>query len=173
MGMIEDLLDVARSRQGRGLPVEPKPSDLAAVAQAVLNEQRMVFPERAVEFASTGQLEGRWDAARLHQLLANLLGNALRHGDAAQPVSLVLDGESAHHVGVLVANGGAIPDDMQDTLFDPFHGDHRSRTRHGGLGLGLYICREIVAAHGGVIEVQSAPATGTRIGVTLPRNTPE
>lgn len=169
MAMIEDLLDVARSRQGRGMPVDPKPNDLGAIAQAALQEQRMVFPDRVVELEKQGDLEGRWDAGRLQQLLANLLGNALRHGDRVQSVALRLDGSALHHVSLTVANGGTIPEEMRPSLFDPFHGEQRSRKRHGGLGLGLYICREIVAAHNGVIEVQSAPETGTWITTTLPR----
>jgi len=169
MGMIEDLLDVVRSRAGRGLPVEPRPGDLGAIAQAALQEQRLVFEGREVEFRHDGDLAGHWDAGRVHQLLANLLGNALRHGDPSAPVSLSLDGRPPHHVGLVVANGGVIPDDVRPALFDPFHGEARSRKRNGGLGLGLYICREIVAAHGGDIEVQSDAVSGTEIRVRLPR----
>ena len=169
VGMIEDLLDVARARQGGGLPVERRSADLAEVVHRAVQEQRLQHPARALDVASTGDLLGRWDGARLRQLTTNLLANALKHGTPGEPVRVELAGDSAHEVRMAVRNGGEIPPHVLETLFDPFHGGERYGRRHEGLGLGLYIAQQIVRAHQGTIAVSSDPADGIAVLVTLPR----
>jgi signal transduction histidine kinase len=87
-------------------------------------------------------------------------------------VQVTLDGRGQDSVSVEIHNGGAIPDELLSTLFDPFRGTRHRRDQARGLGLGLYIVREIVRAHGGSVEVSSSAQTGTRFTVVLPRRRP-
>jgi phosphoserine phosphatase RsbU/P len=116
-----------------------------------------------------GSTEGHWDEPRLGQILANLVGNALRHGDKHAPVRIRVLGEPPGVV-IEVHNGGTIAESVRDHLFDPFRrGAHSSRDT---LGLGLYIVQQIVLAHGGGIDVRSTEHDGTVFRVQLPRHAP-
>lgn len=153
--MIEDLLDVTRARQFGGLPVRAAPADLGELVQRTAAEWRTSHPERVIEVLQEGDLGGQWDAERLCQVVSNLLGNAIHHGDPQQPVQASLDGSAPHSVVMTVRNGGEIPQALIPQLFDPFRGREREPGRHQGLGLGLYIVHQIVQGHGGTISVCS------------------
>lgn len=167
--MIADLLDVARSRVGGGIPVQPRREDLRELAEKITAEQRLLYPTRTLLLECEGDLVGDWDPDRLAQVLTNLAGNALEHGGDKDPVRVQLDGNLQDDVVLRFSNAGAIPPDVLEHLFDPFHGAQRPRGRDDGLGLGLYIADRIVFAHRGSIAVRSAPETGTTIEVVLPR----
>jgi signal transduction histidine kinase len=169
--MIEDLLDVTRARQFGGLPVRVAPSDLGELVQRTAAEWRTSHPDRAIDVEQSGDLGGLWDAERLCQVVANLLGNAIHHGDAQQPVQVVLDGSGPQRVAMEVRNGGEIPAALIPQLFDPFRGREREPGRHQGLGLGLYIVHQIVEGHGGTIRVHSQDGS-TVFRVELPREAP-
>ena len=116
---------------------------------------------------------GVWDPDRLEQVFSNIIGNAVHHGSPGRPVTVEAHGES-EAVVVRVHNEGApISPELLTQLFNPFRrGNRDSRgTNTEGLGLGLYISREIVAGHGGRVEVESGSA-GTTFRVTLPRQAP-
>jgi signal transduction histidine kinase len=166
--MIEQLLDLARVRVTGGFRLRPRPIDLAELCQHVLDELRQARPQAQLELVATGALGGVWDGDRLAQVISNLAGNALEHGEPDAPVRVELDGERSDRVAIRVANRGAIPDDVLPTLFDPF-GHERRRENTRGLGLGLYISKEIIAAHRGTIEVRSDRDSGTRFAIDLPR----
>ena len=166
--MIEDLLDVTRIRQAGGLALAPAALDMGMLVQRTVEEMQAGFAQRAIERHFTGDLRGRWDGERLSQVLTNLLGNAMHHGDPAQPVQVAVDGDAAGGVQVTVSNGGTIPPALLPHLFDPFRGRERVPGQHQGLGLGLFIAQQIVRAHGGRIEAQSRDGT-TRFCVKLPR----
>jgi PAS domain S-box-containing protein len=168
--MIAQLLDLARVRVGDGLRVQPAPLDLGALCQLVLDELRQVHPAAALDLTTAGSLQGRWDGDRLAQVISNLAGNALEHGEGAA-VRVDLDGRDPDSVVIRVENGGEIPDDVLATLFEPFRGVHHRRENTRGLGLGLYISRAIVVAHRGRIDVQSSREDGTRFHIVLPRMT--
>ncbi|MCU1278160.1 MAG: multi-sensor signal transduction histidine kinase, partial [bacterium] len=158
--LIRTLLDVAYVRFHGSLPVAPEPTDLAEIARAIVDELLMAEPDRAIELEVRGDARGRWDQARLGEVLSNLVGNALVHGAADEPVRVAID-VSSDEVWLRVHNGGeAITPDMKAALFEPFRrgtpDDGSSRAL--GLGLGLYIVRQIVLAHGGAITVDSTPA---------------
>jgi signal transduction histidine kinase len=117
-----------------------------------------------------GDLSGCWDPARIAQVLSNLLGNAIAYRSAGTPVHLAAN-QDGPQVAVHVANDGpSIPRQALPDLFKPFHHSGPRARANEGLGLGLYIAREIVAAHGGTIEVESNRTT--TFTVRLPRTPP-
>jgi PAS domain S-box-containing protein len=169
--LIRTLLDVAQVRFHGSLPFSPAPTDLAEVARAIVDELRVAEPDHAIELEVHGDAHGYWDPARLGEVLSNLIGNALAHGAAGEPVLVAID-VGGDDVWLRVHNGGAaIAPDMRAALFEPFHrgarGDGGSNL--SGLGLGLYIVRQIVLLHDGDITVESTPTDGTTFTVRLPR----
>ena len=119
------------------------------------------------------ELPGKWDRAKLTQVFSNLLGNAIQHGAIDSPVIVTAEGDKSG-VAVSVHNEGApIPAEIISKLFDClFQGTSEQRAAEDNstsLGLGLYISKEIIAAHGGTIEVQSTADAGTTFIVHLPR----
>ncbi len=167
--MIEDMLDVARIRRDGGFSLQPEPADLRPLIEAVVNEQQTVHADMRIEFNAVGDTAGRWDARRLAQVFANLLGNAVKHGTPGVPVTLTVDGTRDGSVVVGVGNGGAIAPGLLPHLFDPFRSGREQSGRGDGLGLGLYIAERIVAAHGGRIDVLAPAANRVEFRVELPR----
>lgn len=170
--MIHDLLDFTRTRLGGDIPVCVAPVDLAALCREVLAEFRAAHAQRTFRFATDTQVLGEWDAARLRQVLSNLVANALEHGDDQGEIEVVA-ADAGPDILLSVKNQGAvIPSSAIPTIFDPFVRGAtmlRSDKRRSGVGLGLYISREIVTAHGGTIAVDSSEATGTVFSIRLPR----
>ena len=168
--MIEDLLDLARTRVGDGMPVVPARFDLGALAERVAQERTSATTDKTVQFSQCGDLHGDWDEDRMTQVLTNLIGNALRHGTEG-PVTLHVDGQAMDRVQLRVANCGAIAPEMLPHIFDPFRSGRTHSSRSEGLGLGLYIVQQIVWAHGGTLGVESGNGC-TVFHVDLPRSAP-
>ncbi|WP_373047223.1 sensor histidine kinase [Vulgatibacter sp.] len=163
--MIAALLDYTRAEYGGGIPVECAPGDLAEVLEGIGEEFSVSHPERVV-VTTDGNLAGCWDADRLAQALSNLVGNALRHGAPNCPVTVRATSE-ADGVTLTVHNTGApIPAEERGRLFRPFA---RGSSDSAGLGLGLYITRNIVEQHGGTIDLHSEEGEGTTFTISLPR----
>lgn len=167
--LIHDLLDLTCARLGGAIPLKRERTDLAKVCQEVLLEIQAAHPDAVVRFEANGSLIGDWDSDRLAQVLSNLLGNAIQHGDGSTVSVAALGG--AEHVVVTVHNrGAAISPDARYTVFEPLV---RHATDNGGegrsIGLGLFIARAIVTGHGGEIGVASSEAEGTTFTVRLPR----
>jgi signal transduction histidine kinase len=171
--MIDQLLDFTRVRLGGGIPVARVELDLAALVRQVMDELDGVQPACALRLSCAGRTQGRWDPDRLSQVFSNLVANAVRHGVPEDGVDVKLDGQDPKVVRVEVHNRGAIPPRRLPTLFEPMSGSSRSREKAQGLGLGLFITRELVRAHGGSIEVRSDEVEGTTFTVTLPRGAAE
>lgn len=170
--MVKDLLDFTQTAFGVSLPVSPAPADLGAVTQGIVGEITVLIPECRIELRREGDLRGKWDAARIGQLLSNLLANAAQHGDCNQPIVIEVVG-GTDEVTVEVRNQGKpISAQAQKTLFLPLRQpvavESERRAGSSGLGLGLYIAREIALAHGGSIGL-SSDAGGTAFLVRLPR----
>jgi signal transduction histidine kinase len=170
--LVEQLLDFARLRSGDGIPCHPQPMDVGQLSWAVIEELASTFPGRRIDFHPTGDLVGHWDSDRLEQAISNLVANALRHGAPESPVVVLVNGRSETAVTLQVANDGAIPADLLPLMFRPFGSPRRGDRGSRGLGLGLYITQQIVAAHGGTIAVSSAEREGTAFTVSLPRGQP-
>ncbi len=169
--MIDDLLDFTRSRLGSGVVIEPRETDLTIVAREAVEEMEVAYPDRTFVLECHGECTGRWDAARIRQVLANLLGNAVQHGHAAAPIVATVRGEAESVVLEVRNHGPVIPSSAMSGLFSPFkrlHGVTAPSTAHN-LGLGLYIADRIVHAHGGDIAVTSSERDGTCFAVRLPR----
>ena len=168
--MIDDLFDLARARLGGGLRVDPKPADLREIATACVAELAALHPNRDVSLDAEGALDGAWDAGRIAQLVTNLVSNALRHGERGGPVRVHVGAAAHGHVLIRVENRGLIAAAARASLFDPFRaGSTDAKVRAEGLGLGLFIVRQIVIAHGGSISFTSEHGT-TTFEVTLPRS---
>jgi signal transduction histidine kinase len=167
--MIEDLLDLARGRLAGGFQLVREPVDLGSVVGRVVRESLAAKPGRHIDVQGQGNLNGNWDAGRLSQVASNLVTNALQYGDASEPVLVEMDGTSDNHIVLAVSNAGSIPQELLPVIFDPFRGRSEPARRSEGLGLGLYIVREIVEAHDGRVDVSSAPGARTRFTVKLPR----
>lgn len=170
-GLINDVMDFARSRLGGGLNIDRR--DAAPVEEAlaqVADELRVSMPNRLIEtkFALTQPVN--CDSGRIAQLASNLLSNALVHGAPDQPVRMTAT-TSGIWFEVTVSNAGEpIPPSIRDSIFRPFaRGAHRPNQE--GLGLGLYIVQQIAEAHGGKMSVASSPAE-TRFTFRMPLRLP-
>ena len=154
--LIENLLDFARGRLGAGLSVNLDLHDtLEPAIVQVVNELRSAWPDRTVETRFDFAAPVSADAARIGQMVSNLVGNALTHGDSDAPVRVTAISD-ATGFWLSVANEGApIQPEIMAKLFQPFSRGEVLRSQQG-LGLGLYISAEIARAHGGTLTAHSA-----------------
>lgn len=171
VGMLDDLVDFTRSRAGTGLSVTRAEVDLQRIVEEAVDEFRSTNPQHDFVIETEGDLRGHFDGSRMHQVLANLLGNAVQHGTPMKPVKVAARGEGDQIVVEICNDGPPIAETERPRLFDPFKRLKRGTTVDvpHNLGLGLYIVQQIVAAHGGRIEVTSTDADGTCFEVQLPR----
>jgi PAS domain S-box-containing protein len=167
MRLITDLLDFASARIGTTIPINPRPTNLREIVEQVVDELQMTSA-RHIRIGHAGHEDGRWDADRIAQVLSNLVGNALQHAppDAAIQIESRIDGDNA--MFEVINAGPPIPSAELPGLFEPFKRGQGAGAASGSMGLGLYIAREVVAAHGGTIEVAS-DLIATRFTVRLPR----
>lgn len=168
--MIGDLLDLTRARLGGGIPVSRRAADLAEVVRHSLEECTASCPDRALPLRVDGDVTGDVDQDRVGQVASNLIGNALKHGDPHAPVEVSIDGRDPAWLVLAVRNEGTVPSELLPHIFDPFRMRTVAHRGPDGLGLGLYIVREICEAHGGSVGVVSAAGEGfTTFTVRLPR----
>ena len=173
--IIRDLLDFSRARQGQLIALEPRAADVDEICRRVLLE----FEERVegprLRLAVSGDAGAEVDPERLGQVVSNLVGNALHHG-AGSPVLVAVVG-GPDELAIEVHNRGPpIPPGVLPEIFEPFRrgaeeGAEAPNARDG-VGLGLFIVREIVRAHGGQVAVRSTAEDGTCFTVRLPRRRP-
>src|SRR5216683_2653541 len=168
--IISQLLDFTRARLGGGILIDPKPIDLAEICAEVIDEIESAHPDRTVLFAADGDTRGVWDRARLAQVVSNLIGNAVKYGKRDAAIGVQLDNEDDAVTLCVHNEGPAIAADLLPSIFEPFRRQQNAMARGEGLGLGLYICREMIRAHGGEISVQSSDKAGTTFTVRLPRS---
>ena len=161
--MVTDLLDFAQV-EARRLRIAPSRVD---VTELVTQSVRTV--DAQVSLCVTGEIPPVWaDAERLEQILANLLSNAVKYRRPDTPIRVALGRRGDAVVVSVVNEGEGIATDEIDRLFDRFHRTRSARSRAPGLGLGLYITRGLVEAHGGRIWVQSVPGQTTAFHFSLP-----
>jgi two-component system OmpR family sensor kinase len=165
--LVDELLLLARLDQGR--PLDREPVDLARVARDAVEDGRAVQPARPIDVVAEGKVIVQGDDARLRQVAANLITNALEHTPAGTPVHVrvTVDGDEA--VLEVADEGPGMSDEDAAKVFDRFFRVDPARAReNGGSGLGLSIVAAIVQAHGGRVTVVSAPGAGARFVATIP-----
>lgn len=169
--MVNDLLDLARCNLGTGIPVSPEKAELNAICREVIDELRTAYPHAQIVLNELALVRGSYDPARIAQVFSNLVSNAVRHGDTSLPIQMTIT-QDAEASRVRVQNwGDPIPPDALPHLFKPEgrYSSYASQEKGSaaGLGLGLFIAAEIVAAHNGKILVESSEEDGTTFEVTL------
>ena len=163
--LIDDMLDVSRISSGK-LSIRREPVDLAALVRRVAEDLAPGPDQLRVQVQEDACIEGYWDGFRVEQIVVNLISNALRYGDG-KPVDISLAKTRNSAVIEVRDHGIGIVAKDQERIFDAFERVmHQDRT--GGLGLGLFITKQLVDAHGGAITLQSQPGHGALFSVTLP-----
>jgi signal transduction histidine kinase len=165
----------ASAAEEHALSLHPDPVDPGDLARSAVEFARPSYQAKGVELSLTStapDLLIEADAARLQQVLGNLLANALRHTPPGGRVTVSVGATRARTVRIEVADTGeGIPVDQLEAIFTRFHRADQSRTSHdgSGAGLGLTIARAIIAGHGGTLSAASGgPGTGSTFTVTLP-----
>lgn len=170
--LIDDVMDFARGRLGSGLGVHPAPvADLGDALRSVIEDLRESHPGRVVVDTVAIDAPFVCDMKRVQQLLSNLLANALTHGAVDRPVEVKASVDADQLTLVVRNKGEPIAPESLCRLFEPYwRGAHTSAA--GGLGLGLYICSQIVKGHGGTLDVTSAADGTTTFTARIPDASP-
>jgi signal transduction histidine kinase len=169
--ILNDLLDLTRSSFGTDIPIEKTQTSMAALCEEIADEFRGINESPRIEVELEGDPAGLWDRARMGQVLSNLIGNAIQYSDPLRPITVTVSGKHPATVSVSVHNFGApIPAEAQKTIFQSWMRGHiQDAGVHAHLGLGLYVAKLIVEAHGGKIAVDSEEKRGTNFAIQLPR----
>ena len=164
--LIIDLLNLTRTRLGSSIPIVLAPTNLRDVCELVVEEISAAYPGKHLEVAYEGDLTGNWDSVKLGQVVSNLVVNAVEHGAQQKAIVLTVRGED-DQMSIAVQNEGVLNsptalENMRNPLAGPTDSDGSTRVR-----LGLFIAREILAAHGGTLRAASSPTSGTsrRVGL--------
>lgn len=170
--LLDDLTDFNRTNLGLGMKVERYEIDLAKLAHEELDQLRAAHPDCQISFHATGDTRGQWDGERVQQILRNLVSNAIRYGTPKSPVHVTLHGDGPG-IRLEISNTGHLATSEIREIFDPLRrgAAHVNDDARHGLGLGLFIVREIAKAHGGVVDARSDGAQ-TTFEVRLPREKP-
>jgi hypothetical protein len=169
--LIDDVLDFARGRLGSGIGVQlEEVEDFESGLTAVVREFQDSHSERIIISNISVTRAVRCDLGRLQQVASNLLGNALTHGSAQTPIEFTAKEDGANLVLEVWNAGEPIPPECVAKIFEPFWRHSTSGSRNG-LGLGLYICSQIVRAHKGQLTVTSTREDGTQFTARLPLGT--
>jgi signal transduction histidine kinase len=171
--ILNQLLDLTRARLGSGLRIIREQVDMAFITRQLLEEMRSLHPRRTFTLDVSGDTKGEWDRPRVGQVLSNLLGNAVQYGFKDLPIDVAIRGD-AKEVSLSVHNQGVpISKDSIRGIFDALirGGEDGSDVSNStNLGLGLYITKEIVSAHGGTVQVASTEKDGTTFTARFPRS---
>ena len=169
--LVDNLLEASRVTVGR-IPLELEDLDLSATVRDVVDRMRLEI-ERAhspVALRADTLVVGRWDRARMEQIVANLLSNAIKYG-ANTPIEICVETHDGRARLVVQDHGIGIAPEHQTRVFDRFERAAPVR-QYGGFGIGLWIVRKLVEASGGTVRVDSRPGEGARFTVELPLATP-
>lgn len=166
--LVDRLLDATRIQAGR-LELKRAPMDLVALSRRVVEQFQVTSPVRSLTvLARAPRLAGDWDEARLEQVLANLLDNAVKYSPGGGPIEVLVDTVGGWAQVAVRDHGLGIPKEAQARLFERFYRVPAGGPRPPGLGLGLYISRQIVLLHGGRMWFESEEGKGSTFYFTLP-----
>lgn len=165
--LIDDMLDVSRVRSGR-LSIRPSKMDLTALLERVVDDLEPQASAQGYSVALQAQAHvfGCWDEFRIEQVVVNLLNNALRYG-RKKPIEVMLTCHAEQAVITVRDYGVGISGADQRRIFDAFERGLDNEVP-GGLGLGLYIAKQLIDAHGGEITVSSSLGEGALFSISLP-----
>jgi PAS domain S-box-containing protein len=170
--LIDDMLDISRISTGK-LTIAREKFDFCEMVKEVILRYRKQLEEKGgeIRFAAHSPIIGNWDRLRLEQVLANLLTNAMRYG-ARKPVNVEVKATSSNKVRLSVTDQGVgIAKEDQERIFERFE-RAISANEASGLGLGLYIAKQIIEIHCGKIWIKSQIGHGSTFYVELPRDAP-
>lgn len=171
-GMVNDLLALARTQLGEGIPIVRKECDLLQMCQWAIEDANAAHPRAQFDLHATGELMGAFDQPRLQQMLTNLVTNAAQYGASHTAINVRIVGHPDHVLLSVQNHGPTIPENVLPTLFTSLvqASDNEVQPRpRSNLGLGLYIAKQIATAHGGDISASSDDANGTVFSVQIPR----
>jgi signal transduction histidine kinase len=165
--LIDDMLDVSRMKSGT-LSIRPGKVELMALLERVVNDLSLQAAAAGanVMLAPHPPVEGYWDEFRVEQVVVNLLTNAMRYGGGGA-VEVSVHGEDGNVRIAVRDHGKGIAPDYIDRIFEPYERGAKSGEPKG-LGLGLYISRQLAKSHGGELTVESTPGEGATFSLTLP-----
>ena len=168
--LVNDLAALVRHRANQPLPLTKTNLDLGVICEEALEEAKASHVDVVFEVQRLGNLTGNWDRERLTEAIANLAVNAVVHASAKR-VDLKVEDHGPFVILKVTNHGSLIPAHMLESIFEPLVYRHHQNSREPskGLGLGLFIVREIAHAHGGTIQVTSSASEGTTFSVRLPR----
>jgi signal transduction histidine kinase len=169
--MIRDLLDFTQARMAGGLRIERRATDLHELIQGVLEEVEATHADREIRLSRDGDGRGEWDPDRLGQVVQNLVTNALKYSPGGTPVRIETHAEDGSVVLSVHNEGAPIPPERFGRIFQPLQRASGEVDKAGrSIGLGLYIVKQVVDAHGGTVSVESTAEAGTTFTVRLPRH---
>lgn len=171
--MVNDLLEYARSQLAGHMPITRAQVDVKEICQAALEDAAAAHPDCPFKLEASGELAGNFDGVRMQQVLSNLLNNAAQYRGKEHPVTVSVEGKPDVMLVKVKNFGPIIPPDALKTVFEPLVQlpiiDAQAGRPATSLGLGLFIAREIIEAHGGCISAKSDELSGTIFSVQLPR----
>ncbi|CAN0349334.1 unnamed protein product, partial [Phaeothamnion confervicola] len=168
--LVDDLLDVSRLRSGR-LTIRPTAVDLVTICRSVVDSRQAGTTDHTIVLDTELEtLPASLDGDRIFQVIDNLVGNAIKYTEGGTITVALTEQPFIHRAIVTVTDEGeGIPEAERDALFTPFfRARSAAESAVPGLGLGLYICRELIEAHGGTIALDSAESGGSRFTIALP-----
>ena len=172
--IIADLLDLTRAGFGSDLPVIKAPMDMGIVSKELVDEMNVFHFGHEITLEIEGNPQGEWDKARIGQILSNLIGNAIQYSFPDTPIKVTVKGKPDEIILSVHNEGQPIPRDKTETIFDSLTRVTREQSEEQmgstNLGLGLYITKKIVVAHGGTIGVTSTEKGGTTFTAKFPRH---
>jgi signal transduction histidine kinase len=172
--LVSDLLEYTGTQLARSLPVRRASCDIGVLCKEVIDRVQTIYPRQEFLLTLAGDLAVMADPTRIQQVLSNLLSNAVHYGTIQKPVTVTAAGVEDTVVLTVSNSGKPIPPAALQTIFDPLVQAPATRAEahqppYTGLGLGLFIVREIVSRHQGSVTVESTEASGTVFTVRLPR----
>ncbi len=168
--LVTALIDATRFRLGKGMPLNCALIGLGDIARDAIEELRSAYPHKEIRLSIEGDTSGYWDPVRCAEVVSNLTANAIQHGDEA-PVEVRVTG-SGEEVMIAVHNKGEpIPPEALVHIFDPLKSPPpKAKADKMSLGLGLFIARAVMMAHGGALSVTSTAEAGTTFCASFPRS---
>ncbi|HEX4233300.1 MAG TPA: HAMP domain-containing sensor histidine kinase [Caldimonas sp.] len=168
---LDALSDFTKVRLGSQLEIDRVADDMGVLCRQAVDAFAHFDPERRIRLTADGDLGGDWDQVRIRDAIGGLIGNAARFASRGSTITIAADGRAADTVTITV-HGDGTPIDVETlrTIFDPVAREDSEDATYAGLGLGLFIVREVVDAHGGQVTVDAAPGIGTTFTVVVPRH---